>query len=602
MPAEFHFLRPEWLLAVPLVIAFAWYAARRRLRPGSWLTVIDPALQPHVLARAREQGIDWRWWLLGCGGSIAAIALAGPAWERIEQPVYRSGQAMVIALDLSRSMDAEDVSPSRLARAKLKVLDVLEHRHSGQTALVVYSGNAFTVTPLTTDSDTIAALMGSLSTDIMPSQGSNAAAAIEKSRQLLQQAGIGEGRVLLVTDGGVTPAALDAAKELKAAGHRLSVLGIGTLDGAPIPEPGGGFVTDWSGQIAVPRLDPAGLGKLAEAGGGRFWVMTTDSADLERLAIGDLGPGVALGGDDELVTDQWRDEGPWLLLVLLPIAALAFRRGWVLLALVWLVPPGGAAQAFEWQDLWRTPDQQGRAALEAGQAAEAGRLFEDPAWRGVAEYRAGHWRESAAAFSGREDPDGLYNLGNALARQGKFAEAIAAWERTLELDPDDEDAAYNRDLVKRLLEQQQGTGEQGSEPNPGEQGEGANDGSSQAAGQQAEQSSSGEGDGQEDATSAPRDGEPTDPDDLEALREALERAAREAEARQAEGQPGEVQDPAALAAARREQERAQAMEQWLRRIPDDPGGLLRRKFRYQYQRQGVDQDGNALWYESADPW
>src|SRR5690606_4667372 len=199
-------------------------------------------------------------------------------------------------------------------------------------------------------------------------------------------------------------------------------------------------------------------------------------------------------------------------------------------------------------------------------------------------------------------PDGLYNLGNALARQGKFAEAIAAWERTLELDPDDEDAAYNRDLVKRLLEQQQGTGEQGSEPNPGEQGEGANDGSSQSAGQQAEQSGGGEDAGQEDAAGAPRDGEPTAPDDLEALREALERAAREAEARQAEGQPGEVQDPAALAAARREQERAQAMEQWLRRIPDDPGGLLRRKFRYQYQRQGEDQDGNALWYESADPW
>src|SRR5690606_41488465 len=113
MPAEFHFLRPEWLLAVPLVIAFAWYAARRRLRPGSWLTVFDPALQPHVLARARAQGIARRWWLLGCGGSIAAIALAGPAWERIQPPASRSAQAMVIALDPSRSIDARAVSPSR---------------------------------------------------------------------------------------------------------------------------------------------------------------------------------------------------------------------------------------------------------------------------------------------------------------------------------------------------------------------------------------------------------------------------------------------------------------------------------------------------------
>jgi Ca-activated chloride channel family protein len=601
MPAEFHFLRPEWLLAVPAVLALAWYFARRRLRPGSWLAVIDPALQPHVLARGTARGTDWRWWLVGLGGTLAAVALAGPAWERIEQPVYRSAQALVIALDLSRSMDAEDVSPSRLARAKLKLLDILEHRRSGQTALIVYSGNAFTVTPLTTDTDTIAALVSSLSTDIMPSQGSNPAAAVEKARQLLEQAGAGNGTILLITDGGVTPAAIDAAKEARQAGHRLSILGIGTLEGAPIPERGGGFVTDWSGQIAVPRLEARELGDLAEAGGGRFSVMTTDSSDLARLQIGDFGTAGAVGDDGQLTTDQWRDEGPWLLLVLVPVAALAFRRGWILVLLVCVLPPGGAAQAFEWQDLWLTPDQQGRTALEEGRAGEAAELFEDPAWRGVAEYRAGDYRGSAVAFAGREDPDGLYNLGNALARQGKFEEAIAAWERTLELNPGDEDAAYNRDLVRRLLEQQQAPGQQGNQPGGESEGQSAQEKSGASAGQQGDPSRA-DGESGADQSASDRAGEETRAEDLEALQRELERAAREAQEQQAQGQPGQVNDPAALAAARREQERAQAMEQWLRRIPDDPGGLLRRKFRYQYQRQGVDQDGNALWYESADPW
>lgn len=600
MPADFHFLRPEWLLAAPLVIAFAWYAAQRRLRPGSWLAVIDPALQPHVLARGQTKGIDWRWWLLGFGGALGAVALAGPAWERIEQPVYRSAQAMVIALDLSRSMDAEDVSPSRLARAKLKVLDILAHRESGQTALVVYSGNAFTVTPLTTDTDTIAALVGSLSSDIMPSMGSNAAAAIEKGRQLLDQAGVGSGRILLITDGGVTPASIDAAKELGKAGHELSILGIGTLEGAPIPEPGGGFVTDWSGQIAVPKLQAAELGSLADAGGGRFSVMTTDSGDLARLRVGDFGGDDALGGDGELTTDQWRDQGPWLLLVLVPVAALAFRRGWVLVLAVCVLPPGGTAHAFEWQDLWRTDDQQARKALAEGRAGEAAELFDDPAWRGVAEYRAGNWRASAAQFSGREDPQGLYNLGNALARQGEFEAAIAAWERTLELDPDDDDAAYNRDLVKQLLEQQQDAGEQGNEQG-GQDGESGSGDSGNASDPQGQQSNSG-GDNRDGEAGTEQAGEQASQEDLDALQRELERAAREAQERAQQGEPGEVTDPAALAAARREQERAQAMEQWLRRIPDDPGGLLRRKFRYQYQRQGVDQDGNSLWYESGDPW
>ena len=149
MLAEFHFVRPEWLLAIPMVLLVAWLFARRRLGPGSWEHVVDPELAPHVLSGAQSKHSDHRWLLLAFVGVLGVIALAGPAWQRIDQPVYRSDQSLVIALDLSRSMDAEDVSPSRLLRARLKVLDILDRRASGQTALIVYSANAFTVTPLT---------------------------------------------------------------------------------------------------------------------------------------------------------------------------------------------------------------------------------------------------------------------------------------------------------------------------------------------------------------------------------------------------------------------------------------------------------------------
>ena len=334
MPADFHFLRPEWLVGIPLVVLAAWLLARRRLGPGNWQNVVDAALAPHVLARTASRGLDYRWWLFAIAGVIGMLAMAGPAWQRIEQPVFRSDQALVVALDLSRSMDAQDIAPSRLIRARLKILDILERRGGGQTALVVYSSNAFTVTPLTSDTDTIAALVNSLSTDIMPSRGSYPIAAINKGRQLLEQAGAGIGEILLITDGGWSPAAERVARDLRGSGFTLSVLAVGTTEGAPIPRVSGGFVTDQSGNIAVPRLEESSLRSLAAAGGGRFALLSTDARDLDYVLGGETGARQA--GDDNVATDLWREEGPWLVLLLLPLAAMAFRRGYVLAAVLFI--------------------------------------------------------------------------------------------------------------------------------------------------------------------------------------------------------------------------------------------------------------------------
>ena len=385
MPAEFHFLRPEWLVALPVIAALTVVLARRRLAPGSWLAVIDPRLVPHVLSTSQVKGQSYRWWLMLLGGTLAVLALAGPSWNRIEQPVFRSEQALVIALDLSRSMDAQDLTPSRLTRARLKILDILERRASGQTALVVYSSNAFTVTPLTTDADTIAALVNSLSTDIMPSRGSYPVAAIEKGRQLLEQAGVTFGEILLITDGGSSPGAERAAEELRAAGYTLSVLGVGTPEGAPIPRAGGGFVTDRVGNIAVPRLETTGLRSLAAVGGGHYMQLRADDHDIDTLLSGTVSAGAAT--DNALATDQWREEGPWLLLLLVPLAAMAFRRGLVLVLLVFLLPAPEVAMAFGWDDLWLTRDQQAQRELEQGNPADAAALFENPSWQAVASYR-----------------------------------------------------------------------------------------------------------------------------------------------------------------------------------------------------------------------
>lgn len=597
---EFRFLRPEWLLLIPVVLAIALAFAFRRLAPGSWQHLIDPALAPHVLSGARSSsGRDLRWLLVGLVGVIGSLALAGPAWERIEQPVFRSDQALVVALDLSRSMDAQDVSPSRLTRARLKILDLLDRRASGQTALVVYSANAFTVTPLTSDTDTIAALVNSLSTDIMPSRGSYPPAAIQKGRQLLEQADVPAGEVLLVTDGGTSPAAERHARELRAVGYTLSILGVGTPEGAPIPRASGGFVTDQRGRIALPELEESGLRRLASAGGGRYARLSPTDADLDYLLSGET---TLASRDSEqlLATDQWREEGPWLVLLLLPFAALAFRKGWVFaLAFVFVGLSPQPAAASVWESLWYTPDQQGSRALDEGDADGAAQSFEDPEWSAVASYRAGDYGRSAAMFADGGDTRNLYNLGNALARLGEFESAVDAYEQVLEMEPDHEDAAYNLELLKGLLDQQQqeqDSQQQSSEQNSG--GESQSQESPEQQGMDAQAQSESQSDSGE---SSPReDGEMSD-EELEALEQALEQAAREAE-QNANGEPGQMSEEE-LAALREMQAEQQAMEQWLRRIPNDPGGLLRRKFRYQYQRSGKDQDGNNLWPDDeVQPW
>lgn len=325
--ADFHFLRPEWLIILPFMLGLIFLFKTQLLSSGNWLKLVEPELIPYVLSRHQLQEKKYKWWLISMIIILTLTALAGPTWEKLEQPAFRMDQSLVVALDLSRSMNAQDINPDRITRARLKVLDILKRRQSAQVALIVYSANAFTVTPLTTDSKTIASLVGSLDTKIMPSRGSYPAAAIDKGMQLLKQAGVINGEVLLVTDGGSTSAAMASARKLKEEGYSLSILGVGSLNGAPIPQEDGGFITDRNGQIAVAKLAMEDLMELSRIGGGKYVSLTADDRDLDSLLSNRITS--SSQGDQSLATDQWNEFGPWLLLIIMPIASLAFRRGWI---------------------------------------------------------------------------------------------------------------------------------------------------------------------------------------------------------------------------------------------------------------------------------
>ena len=596
---EFHFLRAGWILLIPISILLIFFFKRRMLTIGNWEKLIDKRLLPYVMSRRQLSDNQYKWWLISLISVLSIIALAGPTWERIEQPSFRTDQSLVIALDLSRSMNAQDITPNRLTRAKLKILDILERRQGAQVALIVYSANAFTVTPLTSDTDTIIALINSIDTSIMPSRGSYPALAIDKGLQLLNQASVSNGEIILVTDGGITSDSFSSAQKLRDEGYRLSALGIGSMNGAPIPKETGGFITDSTGQITISRLEVDDLKDLVEIGGGSYTSITSNDQDIDTL-LSEVYSAVR-ESDDSVTTDQWKEFGPWLLLIVVPFGSLLFRKGWVFVFLLTIMPIDNSVYALDWNDLWKTRDQQAKEAMESGDYDKAIELFEDSEWLAAAHYKAGNYRQSANGYNNDSNIDHLYNHANSLAKIGQFEEAIENYEKVIAEEPNAEDALYNLNLLKDLLSENQSSeennddGQSSEEASTGEQ-------SQQQNGDESEQSDN-EGNSKTGDSDNESDANPnqklSNEEDIEAIEKELERAAEE----NSNQKPQQEDNSESGIEGRMAQEQQQAMEQWLRRIPDDPGGLLRRKFRYQYQRQGIDQDGNQIWpNEGAQPW
>ena len=596
---EFHFLRAGWILLIPISILLIFFFKRRMLTIGNWEKLIDKRLLPYVMSRRQLSDNQYKWWLISLISVLSIIALAGPTWERIEQPSFRTDQSLVIALDLSRSMNAQDITPNRLTRAKLKILDILERRQGAQVALIVYSANAFTVTPLTSDTDTIIALINSIDTSIMPSRGSYPALAIDKGLQLLNQASSSNGEIILVTDGGITSDSFSSAQKLRDEGYRLSALGIGSMNGAPIPKETGGFITDSTGQITISRLEVDDLKDLVEIGGGSYTSITSNDQDIDTL-LSEVYSAVR-ESDDSVTTDQWKEFGPWLLLIVVPFGSLLFRKGWVFVFLLTIMPIDNSVYALDWNDLWKTRDQQAKEAMESGDYDKAIELFEDSEWLSAAHYKAGNYRQSANGYNNNSNIDHLYNHANSLAKIGQFEEAIENYEKVIAEEPNAEDALYNLNLLKDLLSENQSSeennddGQSSEEASTGEQSQQQNGDESEKSDNEGN-SKTGDSDDESDANPNQK---LSNEEDIEAIEKELERAAEE----NSNQEPQQEDNNESGIEGRMAQEQQQAMEQWLRRIPDDPGGLLRRKFRYQYQRQGIDQDGNQIWpNEGAQPW
>jgi Ca-activated chloride channel family protein len=617
---DFEFIRPAilWLLIPAIGLFFVALIKHKK-------TTSEQLIAPH-LAQFVMTDTDIKTsqplWLVAVFCTLGVLFSAGPSFEKKHVLVFQSNSARVIVIDMSYSMYSTDISPNRLTQARYKSLDMIELFKEGDTALVAYAGTAYTISPLTNDATTLSNLIPSLSPDIMPDKGSNVLAGLDMAKELLTQAGYIDGDIILITDGIEQEEQTDVTRFISNTTFRLNIYGVGSEQGAPIKLPEGGFLKDRYGQIVIPTMNISQLKSLATRSGGKFARYQPSNSDINTFSP---------MANSELIKDEtqshalWRiDAGIYGLLLLLPFGLYLFRRsaflgGVLLLAFL----PQQNAYAFELPTILKNTDQRALTAYnneEYDKAANA----QSNQLKGAALYKQGNFNAALDAFSQDKSATGYYNYGNALAKAGQLEEAINAYKQAQTLRSDFSQAADNQALVEQLLNQQnqqeqsgdesqdqenQQKGDQNQQPNndQSEQEQQNNDQNNSQKGEKQSQSDANEKSEQESEPSEDQQGQTGEQSqeqnkpDMQAQPQNKQSESNNAEQSDqpkpqamseqpvSDEQKQKAQQQAMQAQAseltNEEKEKAQQLNQLLRKVPDDPAILLRNKMQLEAQKR-----------------
>ena len=628
---EFHFLRPWWLVAI-LPIAWLCYRLWRHQQHHTGLEAhIAAPLLRHLTTGTQGQSSPLLALLLFIIGLIVCIALAGPTGKQRPQALYTSQSAVIILLDLSPSMRADDNKPSRITQAHVKIQDVLNQRQEGLTALIAYAGEAHIVTPMSDDTATISNLLPTLTPGILPIPGSNIEMAITLAKQVMQAANQPKASLLLVTDG-IAPQAVPSIKRQLTPAMDLTILGVGTDAGAPIPYQGE-FLKDQQGKTVIARRNSAQLKQIAAQVGGHYLPIQSDTGDTDfflKHLQQRFDPSVQQT-ESERQSDQWYELGPTLLLFALPLVALLFRKGWLfnilLVGIGFTTVMPMPAHADWWDSLWKNGNQQGTESFDRGEYQAAEKQFKHPQWKGSAHYKNGDYQDALPYFEQDTSATGDYNRGNTLAQLQRYDEAIAAYNAALEKNPEFEAARNNKALIEALQqqqkqqeqkqEQQQQKQQQQQEKQQTEQNQQQND-SADSSQQSSQDTTPNNQKNQKDTDSEPQSTpnqqsnasntdtkESNESEDKQANKQSstdTKEQTGDEPATNSENMDSENMDSENIDSENMESEspeikekplpmdslsteQQQALQQWLRKVPDNPSGLLKEKFKYEFQKR-----------------
>ncbi len=471
-PIALHAL---WL--VPVVVAFYWFAFRQRRRglerfaaPHLWPTVAPTALN------------DWLWvWravLVTEAVMLLAFAVAGPRWGFRWEEVKRKGIDIFVAVDVSKSMLAQDVRPSRLEQAKLAVRDLLREAVGDRVGLIAFAGTAFAPCPLTLDHAAVQMVLDDLAPESIPLGGTDIAGAMKEAMRGFDKAADRNCAIIIITDGENTAdtSPLSVAKTAAARDIKIFTIGVGTTGGELIPAVGEGgereFMKDKEGHAVQTRLDEATLQQIALTTQGYYVHATAGNFGLDTIYKQGILAMEPKDFETQLVK-QYEERFQWPLgtaLLLLLVEALLRERS-------------KESSGFEFRFRKRLRATAPVAALVlAMMQAQAADITEPPPKLynfGNDAYRKQRFDEAAKAYSQSltaKDPAlqerAFYNLGNACYRLGEpleataperaqemFKQSVTCYDSALALDPKDEDAKFNKELVevrlKQLQQQQQ---------------------------------------------------------------------------------------------------------------------------------------------------
>lgn len=603
MLSELHLLRPWWLLALVPAAVFTLLLYHYRQQHSPWHNLIAPHLQ-YVLLGGQQLikrqplalPVLLLCWLL------TVLALAGPSWQKLPQPAFALKKATVLVLDLSMSMRATDMTPDRLTQQRFAALDFVDELAEGELALLAFAGDAFVISPLTPDHNNIRLLVPDLKPEIMPVQGSNLLAALQQAGKLLQQGGYPRGDVVVFTDGFDNNSYAELQDLLNNWPHRLSILAFGSADGAPVQQESGELLKNAQGAVVIPQVPLAQLATLARSKNGAYSTASAGSVDLRPfLALAPLSPLDQADSNKQIQGDQWFDSAVYLVWLLLPLVLLQKKYS-PLLALGCLLLIPRSVSAFEWRDLWQTPQQQAVQDYNNGDFASARQKFSEPLWQGNAAYRQGDYASAEQAFRQATndqpaDASAWHNLGNSLAQQQRYQDALEAYQQALAKDANFGPAQQNAQLMQQLLQQQEQQQQQQKQQQ--QTGDQQQDNQQQQE-QQTQDGEDGEqqGDANQASDQASQDAseQQAEPDAQQQPEPAADSPEQQAEAEQSVEQQQQQLKAVQEAWPNATPEQQQQLDNLLRKVQDDPALLLRNKMYLEYLKRqqqrlpnGVDQ-------------